>query len=100
MLARKLDIRRRMSTLSLSKGLSLFSAAHLPVPKSLSAKSCISISSKLIEIKGLFSYSSVPVACTEQFRSNLRAFPQVQLFPHIRDTPGGGGLVIPIRLGP
>ncbi len=53
MLARKLDIRRRMSTLSLSKGLSLFSAAHLPVPKSLSAKPCISITSKLIEIKGL-----------------------------------------------
>src|SRR6266481_5135089 len=73
MLARKLDIRRRMSTLSLSKGLSLFSAAHLPAPKSVSAKSCISITSKLIQTKGL----------------------QLHYFCHLRKTGGRGsyGLV-------
>src|SRR6267378_3770320 len=68
MLARKLDIRRRMSTLSLSKGLSLFSAAHLPVPKSLAAKSRVSITSKLIQTKGL----------------------QVLHFCHLRKTGGRG----------
>src|SRR6267378_7238859 len=68
MLARKLDIRRRMSTLSLSKGLSLFSAGHLPVPKSLSAKSSVSVTSKLIQTKGL----------------------QVLHFGHLRKTGGRG----------
>src|SRR6266436_1569761 len=73
MLARKLDIRRRMSTLSLSKGLSLFSAAHLPVSKSLAAKSSVSVTSKLIQTKGL----------------------QVLHFCHLRKTGGRGsyGLV-------
>src|SRR5882762_9444659 len=68
MFARKLDIRRRMSTLSLSKGLSLFSAEHLPVPKSLSAKSSVSITSKVIQAKGL----------------------QVLHFCHLRKTGGRG----------
>src|SRR6266436_3605213 len=73
MFARKLDIRRRMSTLSLSKGLSLFSARHLLVPKNPAAKSCISITSKLIQTKGL----------------------QLHYFGHLRKTGGRGpyGLV-------
>src|SRR5258708_385651 len=68
MFARKLDIRRRMSALSLSKGLSLFSAAHLPVPKSLSPKSSVSITSKVIQTKGL----------------------QLHYFGHLRKTGGRG----------
>jgi hypothetical protein len=51
--ARRLDIRRRMSTLSLSKGSSLIPHEPLPVPRNLAVKSRISISSKLIETKGL-----------------------------------------------
>src|ERR1700730_10500614 len=53
MLARRLDIRRRMSTLSLPKSSSLFSTTQLPVPKTLATNSRVSITSKLIEIKGL-----------------------------------------------
>src|SRR6266436_1868253 len=69
MFARKLDIRRRMSTLSLSKGLSLFSARHLLVPKNPAAKSRVSITSKLIQTKGL----------------------QLHYFGHLRKRGGGGG---------
>ena len=51
-----------------ARGVVYLHAAHLPVPKTLSAKSSVSISSKLIEIKGL----------------------QLQHFGHLRKTGGRG----------
>jgi hypothetical protein len=51
-----------------ARGVVYLHAAHLPVPKSLSAKSSVSVSSKLIEIKGL----------------------QLQHFGHLRKTGGRG----------
>ena len=70
MFARRLDIRRRMSTLSLSKASSLVPPAHLPVQKSHAVMSPVSITSKLIQTTGL----------------------QLQHFGHLRKTGGRGVL--------
>jgi hypothetical protein len=51
-----------------ARGVVYLHAAHLPVPKSLAAKSSVSVSSKLIEIKGL----------------------QILHFGHLRKTGGRG----------
>src|SRR5258708_7925291 len=56
-----------------ARGVVYVHAAHLPVPKSLSAKSSVSVTSKLIETKGL----------------------QVPYFGHLRKTGGEGVLNIP-----
>ena len=51
-----------------ARGVVYLHVAHLPVPKNLAAKSSVSLSSKLIEIKGL----------------------QLQHFDHLRKTGGRG----------
>ena len=72
MFARRLDIRRRMSTLSLSKGPALLSSPPLLDRKPSSVKSRVCISSKLIESKGL----------------------QLQHFGHLRKTGGWGSYLL------
>jgi hypothetical protein len=96
-----------------ARGWACLHAAHLPVPKSLAARSSVSVTSKLIEIKGLQilhfghlrktggrgSYLLVhtaylPLRKPHGTKSNhsrtCAALPQVQSFPHLRDTRGWG----------
>jgi hypothetical protein len=58
-----------------ARGVVYLHAAHLPVPKTLAAKSSVSVSSKLIEIKGF----------------------QLRYFGHLRKTGGRGSYQLRTR---